>query len=164
MSWYDWARADKALLAFTRQMIRFRQDHPVFCRRRWFQGRAIHGAAISDIGWFTPAGAEMSEQDWQAGFAKSLAVFLNGKTIPTVGERGEQVIDDSFFIMFNAHQEPIEFALPDAQWGDGWTVALDTAVAAEEPAGAPAASPPVHAAGARLTVQAWSVVVLQQAG
>ncbi|HET7618214.1 MAG TPA: glycogen debranching protein GlgX [Vicinamibacterales bacterium] len=163
MSWYDWARADKALLAFTRQMIRFRQDHPVFCRRRWFQGRAIHGAPMSDIGWFTPAGTEMSEQDWQAGFAKSLAVFLNGKAIPTVGERGEQVLDDSFFIMFNAHQEPIEFALPDSQWGDGWTVALDTAIAAEEPAGAPAASPPVHAAGARLSVQAWSVVVLQQA-
>ena len=33
----------QALLQFTRGLIRLRQRHPVFCRRRWFQGRPIHG-------------------------------------------------------------------------------------------------------------------------
>ena len=33
-------------------------------------------------------GTEMSDQDWQAGFAKSLGVFLNGNAIPTRDERG----------------------------------------------------------------------------
>ncbi|PYR61161.1 MAG: glycogen debranching enzyme GlgX, partial [Acidobacteria bacterium] len=78
ISWYDWEKADSHLLRFTQQVIRMRQKHPVFCRRRWFQGQPIRGSQVSDIGWFTPGGAEMSDQDWQAGFAKSLGVFLNG--------------------------------------------------------------------------------------
>ena len=83
ISWFDWEHADEDLLQFTRGLIRLRQRHPVFCRRRWFQGRPIHGTDVSDIGWFTPGGHEMSEEDWQAGFAKSLGVFLNGAAIPT---------------------------------------------------------------------------------
>ena len=79
ISWYDWEHADEELLQFTRRLIRLRHRHPVFCRRRWFQGRPIHGTEVSDIGWFTPGGDEMTEEDWQAGFAKSLGVFLNGR-------------------------------------------------------------------------------------
>ncbi len=61
-----------------------------------------------------PAGAEMSDDDWRAGFAKSLGVFLNGRAIPSPNERGEPIVDDSFYLMFNAHHEPLEFTLPDA--------------------------------------------------
>ena len=86
-------RPTRALLQFTRSLLRLRQRHPVFCRRRWFQGRPIHGSGVSDIGWFTPGGVEMSEEDWRAGFAKSLGVFLNGDAIPTPNERGERVVD-----------------------------------------------------------------------
>ena len=67
--------------------------------------------ASADIGWFVPAGTEMSDADWQAGFAKSLGVFLNGDAIPTPNERGERVVDDSFYIMFNAHHAALEFRL-----------------------------------------------------
>ena len=95
ISWFDWANADQGLLKFARRLIRLRQRHPVFCRRRWFHGRPIHGSEVKDIGWFTPGGVEMSEQDWQAGFAKSLGVFLNGDAIPTSDERGERVRDES---------------------------------------------------------------------
>src|SRR4029079_14298566 len=83
ISWYDWERADQGLLGFTRDLIRPRLEHPVFCRRRWFHGRAIRGTDVSDIGWFTPGGTEMSDEDWQAGLAKSLGVFLNGDAIQT---------------------------------------------------------------------------------
>ncbi len=55
VSWYDWASADERLLQFTRRLIRLRQRHPVFCRRRWFQGREPHGPSVADIGWFVPA-------------------------------------------------------------------------------------------------------------
>ncbi len=40
ISWFDWASADERLLEFTRRLIRLRHRHPVFCRRRWFQGRS----------------------------------------------------------------------------------------------------------------------------
>ncbi len=57
VSWVDWEHVDRDLLAFTRRLIRFRRDHPVFQRRRWFQGHPLHGSGVSDIGWFRPDGA-----------------------------------------------------------------------------------------------------------
>jgi glycogen operon protein len=126
ISWYDWENADDRLLQFTRRLIRLRARHPVFCRRRWFQGRDPHGTGVGDIGWFTPAGSEMSAENWQAGFAKSLGVFLNGSAIPTSDERGERVVDESFYVMFNAHHEPLDFRLPPAAFGERWTEVLDT--------------------------------------
>ena len=59
----------------------------------------------------------MSEEDWRAGFAKSLGVFLNGDGIATPNERGEPVRDESFYVMFNAHHEPLAFKLPEEKWG-----------------------------------------------
>jgi isoamylase len=160
ISWYDWAHVDDQLLQFTRRLIAFRHRHAVFCRRRWFQGRPIHGSQVSDIGWFTAAGVEMSDEDWGAGFAKSLGVFLNGRAIPTLNERGEPVTDDTFYVMFNAHHEPLEFRLPERTWGDAWTLILNTAeekdLLAEQEEG------PAVSAGDRIEVQPWSLVLLRQ--
>ncbi|HET7695033.1 MAG TPA: glycogen debranching protein GlgX [Vicinamibacterales bacterium] len=160
LSWYDWAHADGRLLAFTRDLIRLRSQHPVFCRRRWFQGRPIHGNSVSDIGWFTPAGKEMSEQDWQAGFAKSLGVFLNGDAIATPDEQGRRTVDDSFYVMFNAHSDAVEFVLPESKWGEQWTVAIDTS---EIPDGMDIDRKGRQlAAGEQVPVQAWSLVLLRR--
>ncbi|MFO7784234.1 MAG: glycogen debranching protein GlgX, partial [Desulfatiglandales bacterium] len=54
ISWFDWEHPDEALLEFTRNLIRFRSEHPVFMRRGWFLGRPIHGSGIDDIAWFMP--------------------------------------------------------------------------------------------------------------
>jgi isoamylase len=160
LSWYDWSKADERLLQFTRRLIRLRNRHPVFCRRRWFQGRDPHGSGVGDIGWFTPSGAEMSENDWQAGFAKSLGVFLNGKAIGTPNERGDRVVDDSFYIMFNAHQEPVDFRLPPKAWGERWTKVFDTNdpddEMSEERLGRR-----MRAAGV-VRVESWSLVLLRR--
>jgi glycogen operon protein len=159
ISWYDWQHVDQELLQFTRRLIGLRNRHPVFWRRRWFQGRPIHGAKMSDIGWFTPGGAEMSEDDWRAGFAKSLGVFLNGRAIPSPNERGEPVVDDSFYLMFNSHHEPLEFTLADAKWAEQWTPILNTAedkdLLSEQDNGSEIG------AGGKVQVQAWSLVVLR---
>jgi isoamylase len=160
ISWYNWSATDRNMLEFTQRLLRFRHRHPAFCRRRWFQGRPIHGSDVSDIGWFTPRGSEMSEEDWQAGFAKSLGVFLNGSAIRTPNERGEQIVDDSFYIMFNAQHDPMDFTLPEAKWGDCWIEVLDTSADAdnldEEDEGAR------HAAGGSINVQAWSLRILRR--
>jgi glycogen operon protein len=156
ISWFDWERADESLLEFTRDLIRFRLDHPVFMRRGWFLGRAIHGSGVDDIGWFTPDGREMAEENWGEGFAKSIAVFLNGEAIPYPDERGEKIIDDSFLVFFNAHHEPIPFTLPGAEWGKEWGRVLDTGEGGfieEEKA---------RAAGEEISVQGRSVVLLMR--
>jgi glycogen operon protein len=160
ISWYDWEHADESLLQFTRRLLKLRHRHPVFCRRRWFQGRPIHGTEVSDIGWFTAAGTEMSDNDWQAGFAKSLAVFLNGRAIPTPNERGERIVDESFYVMFNAHHEPLDFTLPEEKWGSKWIVLLNTAedcdhMTEEEQL-------VELGAGEKISVQSWSLVMLRR--
>lgn len=113
-------------VAFVQSLIRFQHSHAVFRRRRWFQGRPIRGKGLADIHWFMPSGEEMSEQEWQTGYAKAVGVFLNGKAIPSPSPKGERVIDDDFCVLFNAHWEAIEFIIPSA-WGTRWEKVLDTA-------------------------------------
>jgi glycogen operon protein len=160
ISWYDWANVDNGLLQFTRRLIRLCHRHPIFSRRRWFQGRPIHGSDVSDIGWFTPGGTHMSEDDWKVGFAKSLAVFLNGQGIPTPDERGERVVDDSFYVMFNAHHEALDFRLPPPEWGQRWTTVLDTNDTGDEMSEERLGRG--YEAGATVNVVAWSLVLLRR--
>ncbi|MFI5041558.1 MAG: glycogen debranching enzyme, partial [Acidimicrobiales bacterium] len=128
-SWYDWslAAANEGLLAFTRALARLRTEHPVFRRPKFFQGRPLHGEGIKDIGWFTPDGTEMSNEDWGDGVAKSMGVYLNGDALGTVDSRGEPVTDDTFLLLLNAWYEPIDFTLPDADWAESWVRVVDTA-------------------------------------
>jgi len=125
LSWFQWEHVDDGLLAFASRVIKFRREHPAFQRRRWFVGRPLHGENVSDIGWFKHNGELMTGEDWQAPFGRTLGVFLNG-AITTTDDRGEPVTDDSFYILFNAHFEPMTFKLPTGDWGDRWVPAIDT--------------------------------------
>lgn len=131
VSWVDWPAVAEGsdTLEFTRELIALRREHPVFRRRRFFQGVAVRGGrdGLSDIAWFTPAGREMTDDDWEAGFAKSLAVFLNGQAISEPDPRGRRMHDDSFLLLFNAHHEPLSFTVPGGV-GEWWSVVVDTAI------------------------------------
>jgi isoamylase len=121
---------NQALLEFVRWLVQFRADQPVFRRRRFFQGQDIRGvpSQLRDIAWFTPAGQEMTEADWQAGSASSLAVFMNGDAISEPDRRGEPVRSDSFLLLFNASELDLGFTLPPPRYGARWSKVLDTAV------------------------------------
>jgi glycogen operon protein len=127
ISWYDWGSVDEDLLEFTRRLIGFRRGHPVFRRRGWFQGEAVHGWGIEDIGWFTPEGAEMENEHWGEGYAKSMAVLLNGRAIRYLDPFGQRVQDDSFLVLFNAHTETLYFTPPAPERGVSWVRVFDTA-------------------------------------
>jgi isoamylase len=126
ISWYDWEQVDEELLGFTRKLIAYYHRHPVFRRRRWFQGRKIHGSEITDIAWFTHEGDRMAEENWGQGFAKSLGVYLNGKAIPNPNPKGDPVTDDSFYLIFNAHHEKLDFTILPETWGTSWRLELNT--------------------------------------
>lgn len=128
ISWLNWDLSDsnQAFLGYTRQLIGFLLAHPIFRRRQWFQGRAIYGSSVSDIGWYNVDGSSMTEEQWNAGFIKSLAVFLNGHEIVTPTHQGERILDDSFLIFFNAHWELIEFSLPVSLADYDWSMVIDT--------------------------------------
>jgi isoamylase len=129
ISWVDWKSADQELLEFARHLIHLRKNHPAFCRRRWFQGQPIKGIGLEDIAWFLHDGNEMTEEHWNSDYAKSLGVFLFGRGLHAVGPRGEHIIDDSFYIIFNAHHEALDFKLPVEKYGKQWTKSLDTSTA-----------------------------------
>ena len=156
ISWVDWGLADteRDLLQFTRMLSALRREHPVFRRRRFFRGNPVSGPGeAGDIMWLTPGGEEMTQSDWAAGYAKSLAVFLNGEAISEPDPRGERISDDRFLLLFNAHSEPITFTLPDANFAAAWEVVIDSS--STENAG------DTWLPGGELKVAARAITVLQ---
>ncbi|MCX4241031.1 glycogen debranching protein GlgX [Paraliomyxa miuraensis] len=126
LSWIDWSRADLELLELTRGLIRFRREHPVFRRPRWFHGRSVRGTGLSDIGWFRPSGDPMSDADWGSGLAKGLGVFLNGEGIEGPDRWGRRIVDDSFYLVFNAHWEQLWFIVPTVLTERPWERVIDS--------------------------------------
>ncbi|MDQ4065824.1 MAG: glycogen debranching enzyme, partial [Actinomycetota bacterium] len=158
VSWFDWGQREEnlILLGWMRRVMDFRASHPVFRRRGWFQGRPLRGAEVSDIAWFDPSGDEMGEEQWEQGFAHTVGVYLNGEQIAQRGPRGEKITDDSFLLLFNAHDSAIDFTLPSPQWADEWAIAIDT----NEPLLEEGSK--AFKAGEEVAVEGRSVVVLQR--
>jgi isoamylase len=155
VSWINWQKADHDLLAFTKKLIALYRSHPVFSRRRWFQGQPIKGVGIEDIAWFLPEGTEMTEENWTNDFAKSLGVYLNGHGLRTLDAKGQKILDDDFYIIFNAHHDALDFKLPSEKYADEWTRVLDTDENKIEEQG------PGYSAGDTINVKGRSVVLFK---
>jgi glycogen operon protein len=157
LTWVDWEGVDERMLEFTRRLIEFRRAHRVFHRRHFYTGRPVRrqaGAPIPDLEWFTFDGRQMTDDDWETDFGRSVALFLNGDGINERGCRGERYTDDSFLVFFNASEIGLDFVVPGQDYGDKWQVLIDTA----EPV--PAAEPEVVQAGGRVPVMERSLMVL----
>ncbi|MBA2745624.1 MAG: glycogen debranching enzyme GlgX, partial [Flavisolibacter sp.] len=128
LSWINWKAADTKLLNYTTRLIHFYKSHPVFSRRKWFKGLPIKGTGVEDIAWFQPGGEEMDEENWQLDFAKSLGVYLNGNGIRSSGPKGEAIVDDSFYIIFNGAHHDLNFKLPAKKFGSTWIKLIDTSL------------------------------------
>jgi glycogen operon protein len=129
ITWLNWdlTEQQQAFGDFVRFVLHLRRTQPVFQRRKFFQGRAIHGEGIQDISWFEPSGQEMTEESWNAGYIRCLSVRLAGDLIGEVDERGEPIVGDTILLLLNAHYEPIPFMLPTLPEGQQWERLLDTA-------------------------------------
>ena len=182
-AWLDWSLATKhpELIAFTAGVSALRAAHPVFRRRRFFAGRPIgrvrragaartaaapSGELLPDIGWFSPAGKEMTEEDWDYDLGRCIGVFLNGEGIADVDARGERVTDHSFLLWFNSYWEEIDATLPPGEFGAAWEAVVDTASGEVHPPvyNEPERDTPPVTAGAVLTVPARSLLVLRRKG
>ncbi len=137
ISWFDWNLNDRqrALMDFTRRLIRLREAHPNLHRRRFFQDRRIdpdapdrqvNGDSEQDILWLRPDGQEMTQDEWHAGWVRSFGMWLNGRTLDEVNGIGEPIYDDSFLLLFNPHHEPVRFVLPRPKPGTSWEICFDT--------------------------------------
>ncbi|MDF2431700.1 MAG: isoamylase [Mucilaginibacter sp.] len=153
ISWLNWAATDKGLLDFTQRLIKLRKHHPAFRRRRWFQGQPIKGKGLEDIVWFLPDGTQMTDESWNVDFAKSLGIFLNGKGLHYEGPKGEQIFDNNFYLVFNAHDEPLNYRLPEKIYSKQWAKVLDTSEEETEEQ--------VFSGNEDITVKGRSIVLLQ---
>jgi glycogen operon protein len=140
ISWFDWSSADGELLEFVQRMIRLRREHPVFRRQSFLSGTAGE-SGLPDVWWFRTDGRRMTQRDWTAAETKTLGVFLNGAEIRARTTQGEEIEDDSFLLLFNAHFEPVVFTLPTRRFGAWWQVELATGEAPEGRLGARALVP-----------------------
>ena len=160
LTWVDWSLAgpNADLLEFTRKATALRTEHPVFRRRRFFEGTPIRsGEQARDIAWLSPTGQEMTPADWNSGFGKCVTVFLNGAAIPAPDSRGQRVVDDSFLLCFNAHDETVDVVTPDGEYAQQWSAVLDTA----DPTGA---TDLVVPAGEKIALVGRSMLVLRKSG
>ena len=87
-----------------------------------------------------------------------LGLFLNGNAIPNPGPHGEQIRDDSFLVLFNAHSEEREITLPRSHFGAHWAVEVSTADAELEPGSV------TYAAREQVPLQDRSLLVLRRIG
>ena len=130
ISWTNWDLDDsqQEMLAFVSKMIHLRLSHPVLHRRRFFSGRTPGDPVdkIPQAEWFDHTGSIMDMADWQNTHAFSVMIYLNGSDIPEVDWYGNQMVDNDFILIFNAHYEPIQFTLPDERYGKKWKLVVDT--------------------------------------
>lgn len=124
LSWIDWERVDHTTLDWVQRLLAFRSAHPIFRRRRWFQGRPLRDN--DDMTWFRPDGAEMAPSDWEQGFAQAVGVFLNGEAISIPDRYGNRIIDESYLCVFSASGIDLDWKMPPAQWGQSWITRFDS--------------------------------------
>jgi glycogen operon protein len=157
ISWYDWDRDGDAeqMREFTRRLIRLRGEHCTFRRASFLRGQSVNESPLPDVWWFRGDGRRMTSRDWEHGEAV-LGMFLNGSAIQLPGPHGEEVSDDSFVLLFNAHDEDREFKLPRRRMGARWELELCTADPTAQPGSAS-----YHAA-ALVNVIAHSITILKR--
>jgi glycogen operon protein len=129
ISWYDWNLDERRtnLLDFTRQLIRFRQAHPNLRRRKFFQDREVYHPSSRDIAWYRTDGQEMTQEQWNTGWMRSMAVMLNGTTLGQIDDMGEPITDDTFLVMLNSYGDEVTCTLPQSPRNRGWKLLMNTA-------------------------------------
>ncbi len=154
ISWTHWDldTFQSDILAFTQKMIRVRKEHPVLHRRRFFEP-INSDSLIPQVQWFDHNGEIMDQGDWNNTHALTMMVFLNGHDIPEKDVYGDNIVDNDFILIFNAHYEAISFILPESKYGNQWRLVVDTF-----DQNAPEL---VYEAGFNITAQPRSFIVLK---
>ncbi|MDR6817088.1 glycogen operon protein [Neorhizobium sp. 2083] len=102
ITWFDWSRADKALVEHTAMLAAIRKRFAVFSQTSFFTGRG-------DVEWLSASGRPMEVGDWENPDNPAFGMVL--KTLDRQTDR-----DTRIAILFNRGPEPVSFALPGWGW------------------------------------------------
>jgi isoamylase len=158
ISWYDWNLSDREqeMLDFTSRLIAYRKAHPILHRRKFFQGRRIHGSDIRDITWYRPDGEEMSEEEWDAGWVRTVGVRFGGEALNEFDANGDRIIDDTLLLLLNAHHDPLDFVLVSSRTTYRWERVFDTAHPKPDP------EPLLYQAGSAYPLEGRSLALFRR--
>jgi isoamylase len=128
VGWIDWrwSEEQQKLFEFTRRVLTLRRQHPALHRSKFFQGRPIQNAELSDLAWFRYDGQPMSDEDWNNPSTRSLTMFLAGRGIDDVDDDGRPIVDDDLLLAINASHLDLTLTLPLVQSVEEWQLLLDT--------------------------------------
>ncbi len=121
ITWYDWAGAERSMLDFTRKLIDFRRRHPTLRRTGWLHEHPAQGQ--DHVGWFTPAGDEMTPAHWNHPQQRSVVLYLDGSVVHA---EGGPVEDDDVLVALNAHSTTVDVWIPEAVSTGTWIKAIDS--------------------------------------
>jgi glycogen operon protein len=157
VSWLDW-RSDDAwldLYDLARAALALRHRHQALRQRHFFDGRPATPDGPKDVAWISPAGTEMSEDDWFDPDLRTLGMFVSGSPLRGPGHHGERLEDATFLLWFHAGADPVDVVLSHDGWVERGDVVLSTDPAHE--VGKPVQS------GDTLTLDGRSLLVLRSA-
>jgi glycogen operon protein len=128
ISWFNWDWEDKHkdLFEFTRELIKIRHDSPVMHRRRFFQGRNIHGMDVTDIRWIGTNGEDMTDEEWKSSYVRTLGMLLNGQVMEEYDEKGNRIKDNVLLLLVNSYWEAVPHILPENGKKVKWEIIVDT--------------------------------------
>ena len=83
------------------------------------------------MGWLTPAGEEMTPENWEDSPGRCLGVLLDGRAQETGIRRVGS--DSTLLIVVNSHTDVVPFTLPEAVGGSRWVRLIDSSDPNGEP-------------------------------
>ncbi len=126
LNWLNWEipEAGQDLIKFVQKITHLRQNYAILRRQRFILGTWNEELGVKDASWFSPAGTEMSIDQWNDAGAKCMGMMLDGRAQPTgIKKKGD---DATMLMIFNAHYDVVNFTLPDAAHGKYWKLLVDT--------------------------------------
>lgn len=132
ISWQDWSLLEKEqdTLEFVRRLIELRRRHPVLRRSQFLHGlKRSQVTGLEDIRWISETGVTMTPEQWNESQRRCLGLLLAGDAGHYRNAKGEDLVDDTLLIIFNATTSDVRFLLPELNGGSGWQCLLSTAAA-----------------------------------
>jgi isoamylase len=126
VSWVDWQFDEQAesLIEFTKRLTALRRRYPVLRQSRFLSGIWNEELGLKDATWLTPAGQEMTADDWHNPAAKCLGILLDGRAQASgIRQRGSEA---TLLLITNAYHDVVPFILPKVAGGRDWRRLVDT--------------------------------------
>ena len=126
IGWVNWEldAPAESLLSFVKRLIKLRMHYPILRRGVFLEGHCSENPEVKDVTWLTPAGSEMTPQEWEDPQNRCLGMLLDGRTqISGVQRAGA---DATLLIIVNAGHDNLDFSLPEVAHGSSWLCILDT--------------------------------------